>query len=150
MGLIEGTTKLTEDRDYENVSKTGGNSVFVLDYFQRRINPHLLLWWVFAAAGRCVWDGVQCACSWRNMSAGRHQTVWAPIKLHGLDSIKRLLPLPSPLPPTRPPHGNRGRPFFAAAAMTEPRSLLILSRGGSRFVLSQPGGSEALKGRSSV
>lgn len=67
------------------------------------------------------------------------------LNLHQLDAIKRLLPRPSPLPPTRPPHGHRGLPFFVAAAATKLRSRLILGAGGSHFVLSG-----ALKGCGSV
>ncbi len=39
--------------------QTGGNGAFVGDYFQRQMNPHLVLQWVFGAAGRCLWDWVK-------------------------------------------------------------------------------------------
>ncbi len=36
------------------IKQTGGNSASVGDYFQRRMNPHVVLLWVFGAAGRCA------------------------------------------------------------------------------------------------
>ncbi len=42
---------------FTNVTAT--NSAFAGDYFQMKINTHLVLYWVFPAAGRCMWDWVK-------------------------------------------------------------------------------------------
>lgn len=45
------------------IQRTRGDRAVVGGYFQWWIDPHLVLWWLFLAAGRCL-----CSWWWRNIS----------------------------------------------------------------------------------
>lgn len=52
-----------------------GNRTSVEDYFQRRMNPHLVLQWVCVAAGRCV---CVCGAVTERWSVVVYWPVWCP------------------------------------------------------------------------